>query len=59
MKFCKEVLKSFALFYFFLIELKNFAQGGNFDFLKEDSLEKKKEEALKELEESKKNTRFN
>ncbi|WP_270983047.1 hypothetical protein [Campylobacter helveticus] len=59
MKFCKEVLKSFALFCFFLIELKNFAQGGNFDFLKEDSLEKKKEEALKELEESKKNTRFN
>ncbi|TNB54328.1 hypothetical protein [Campylobacter helveticus] len=30
------------------------AQGGNFDFLKEDSLEKKKEEVLKELEESKK-----
>ncbi|MCR2055524.1 hypothetical protein [Campylobacter helveticus] len=39
-----------------LIELKNKyeAQGGNFDFLKEDSLEKKKEEVLKELEESKK-----
>ena len=39
-----------------LIELRDKyeAEGGNFDFLKEDSLEKKKEEALKELEESKK-----